>query len=114
MAFVLFPGQISRIFFHEAEVIGISVNYFIIVGLCEAFMCEELMTVGALSGLGRTKLCSMISILLTGFRVPLAVVLSMMPLALNGIWLAMTLSSVAKGILFVAAFHRVTAGDRVS
>ncbi len=109
LAFVLFPEPISSIFFHEAEVIGISVNYFIIVGISEAFMCVELMTVGALSGLGRTKLCSMISILLTGFRVPLAVVLSMTPLALNGIWWAITLSSVAKGILFVGAFRRVTA-----
>ena len=75
-------------------------------------MCVELMTVGALSGLGRTKLCSIISILLTGSRVPLAVMLSMTPLALNGIWWALTLSSVAKGILFVITFHRVTLSDR--
>lgn len=113
LAFVLFPEQISRIFFHEAEVIGISVDYLIIVGLSEAFMCVELMTVGALSGLGRTKLCSMISILLTGSRVPLAILLSMTPLALNGIWWAVALSSMVKGVLFVAAFNRVTARERV-
>jgi Na+-driven multidrug efflux pump len=113
LAFVLFPEQISRIFFHEAEVIGISVDYLIIVGLSEAFMCVELMTVGALSGLGKTKLCSMISILLTGFRVPLAILLSMTPLALNGIWWAMASSSMVKGVLFVAAFNRETARERV-
>jgi len=112
LAFVLFPGPISRIFFHEAEVIGISVDYLRIVGISEAFMCVELMTVGALSGLGKTKLCSMISILLTGARVPLAVALSATPLRLNGIWWALTLSSVAKGIVFVAAFHKSTSGDR--
>lgn len=108
LAFILLPGPISRIFFHEARVVAISVDYLMIVGLSEAFMSVELMTVGALSGLGRTKLCSVISILFTGFRVPLAIVLSMTPLALNGIWWALTLSSVAKGILFVVAFHRVT------
>ncbi|MDE6830836.1 MAG: MATE family efflux transporter, partial [Lachnospiraceae bacterium] len=62
---------------------------------------------------GRTKLCSMISILLTGSRVPLAILLSMTPLALNGIWWAVALSSMVKGILFVAAFNRVTARERV-
>ena len=112
LAFLLLPGPISRIFFHEAEVVSISIDYLMIVGISEAFMCVELMTVGALSGLGRTKLCSLISILLTGSRVPLAVMLSMMSLALNGIWSALTLSSVAKGILFVITFHRVTMSDR--
>ena len=35
-------------------------------------MAIELMTIGALSGLGMTKLCSIISIILTGSRIPLA------------------------------------------
>ena len=109
LAFVLLPGPISRIFFHEADVIGISVDYMRIVGLSEAFMSVELMTVGALSGLGRTKLCSMISIVFTGARIPLAVALCATPLALNGIWWALTLSSMVKGVLFVIAFNRVTA-----
>ena len=51
-------------------------------------MCVELMTVGALSGLGRTKLCSIISIVFTGARVPLAVALAASPLGLKGIWWA--------------------------
>ena len=71
-------------------------------------MCVELMTVGALSGLGRTKLCSIISILLTGARVPLAIGLCASPLGLNGIWWALTVSSVAKGIVFVIAFYKCT------
>lgn len=107
LVFMLFPGPISQVFFHEAEVITISKGYLFIVGISEAFMCVELMTVGALSGLGRTKLCSIISIVLTGARVPLAIMLSMTPLALKGIWWALTLSSAAKGILFVAAFYKV-------
>ncbi len=108
LAFILLPKSISEVFFHEGDVIGISVDYFRIVGISEAFMCVELMTVGALSGLGRTKLCSIISILLTVARVPLAVVFAATPLALNGIWWALTISSVVKGIVFVIAFNRVT------
>ncbi len=112
LAFVLLPGQISQVFFHEPEVVGISVDYLRIVGISEAFMCVELMTVGALSGLGRTKLCSIISIVFTCARVPLAVALAASPLGLKGIWWALTLSSVVKGILFVAAFDRVTVCEK--
>lgn len=108
LVFVLFPEPLSRIFFHEEEAIRVSVNYLRILGAGEAFMCIELMTVGALSGLGRTKLCSIISILLTGARIPLAVVLSGTALESDGIWWALTLSSMAKGVVFTLAFHAVT------
>ena len=58
--FVFVPKPIARIFFHEATAIEIAVDYLIIVGLSEAFMCVELMTVGALSGLGKTHLLNAI------------------------------------------------------
>ena len=61
------------------------------------------MTIGALSGLGLTKLCSIISILLTGARIPLALVLSHTEMGLSGIWWALSISSMVKGcILFVS------------
>ena len=103
--FILFPGQISAIFFHEAEVIPIFVTYLIVVGISEPFMCLELMTSGAISGLGNTKLASIISIILTSLRIPLAYVLSHTAMGLDGIWWALTLTSVAKGIVFFGAFH---------
>ena len=59
--FVCFPEPISRVFFHEPLAIATSVGYMIIIGFSEAFMSVELMTVGALSGLGKTHLCSVIS-----------------------------------------------------
>lgn len=105
-AFLLFPESISGIFFHEAPIIPLSVDYFIIVGLSEPFMCVELMAIGALSGLGQTKLCSIISIVVTTLRIPLAVFLSSTGLGLNGIWWALTLTSVAKGILLHILFLR--------
>ena len=48
----------------------IAIGYLTIIGVSEAFMAVELMTVGALSGLGKTHLCSVISIYLLaqGFR----------------------------------------------
>ena len=82
-------------------------NYLMIIGVGEAFMCIELMSVGALSGLGQTKICSIISIILTGMRIPLALILSNTGLGLNGIWWALTISSICKGIALYVAFHYV-------
>lgn len=106
--FVLFPTPIARLFFHEADVLDIAVGYLIIIGLGEAFLCVELMTVGALSGLGKTKICSIISILLTSSRIPLALLLTHAGLGLSGIWWALTLSSVLKGIVFYFTFRHVS------
>lgn len=106
--FVLLPEPISRLFFHEEDVIQIAVNYLIILGFGEAFMIIELMTVGALSGLGKTTLCSLISILLTGARIPLALLLSHFGMGLSGVWWALTISSIAKGVVFYITFQRIS------
>ena len=104
--FIVFPAQLASVFFHEADVIALAIDYLRILGIGEAFMCLELMAVGAISGMGNTKLCSMITIVLTGMRIPLAFVLSRTPLELNGIWWALTISSVAKGFVMNGAFYR--------
>lgn len=106
--FVLFPEQLSSLFFHEADVLKIAVGYMAIIGLGEAFLCVEMLTIGALSGLGKTNICSIISILLTGSRIPLALILTRSALGLTGIWWALTLTSIAKGIVFYITFHRVS------
>ena len=106
--FVLLPEPMARLFFYEEDVISTAVDYLVIIGIGEGFMCVELMTVGALSGLGRTKLCSVISILLTGSRIPLALLLTHIGFGLNGVWWALTLSSIVKGIVFYLTFKRVS------
>ena len=108
LAFLLFPNPIACVFFHETKAIETAVSYLVIIGFSEAFMCVEIMTIGALSGLGKTKLCSIISIAITATRIPLAVVLGRSALGLNGIWWALTLTSVAKGIIFYLVFQKCT------
>ena len=107
IAFVFFPRPISVLFFHEEEVIRLSMDYLRILGFSEILLSVEMMTVGALSGLGRTKLCSVISITLTVMRIPLALLLSGTSLGLNGIWWALTLSSVSTGIIFYIVFQYI-------
>lgn len=107
-AFVGIPAPIAGLFFHEQEVIDIAVHYLIIIGFSETFMAVELMTIGALSGLGRTRLCSVISVLLTGSRIPLALLLTGTGLGLSGIWWAISLSSITKGIVFYIVFQKIS------
>ena len=108
LLFVFAPHKIAGIFFHEQKAIETAVGYLVIVGLSESFLCVEMMTVGALSGLGKTRLCSIISITFTAMRVPVAVLLSRTVLGLNGIWWTITVTSVVKGILFVITFLWLT------
>ena len=61
-----------------------------------------------LSGLGRTKLCSIISIVLTSARIPLAMILTQTSLGLNGVWWALTITSITKGIVFYFTFHHTS------
>lgn len=108
LLFVRVPRPIANIFFHEPKAIATAVDYLIIVGFSEAFLCIETTTVGALSGLGRTHLCSVISIIFTSARIPLAIILGGTSLGLNGIWWALSSTSIVKGVLFVIVFQWVT------
>lgn len=104
--FFMFPKEISGIFFHTTEEILLSAKYLIIIGVGEVFMCVELLSVGAISGLGNTKLCSQISITLTALRIPLALLLSNSSLGVKGLFWALTISSILKGIIFYFTFYQ--------
>lgn len=97
-------APIFRIFIREPEVLPVGVSYLMVLGYGQMPMCLELMTVGALQGLGKTLSSSVITILLTSARIPVAILLSSTALGLNGIWWALTITSVAKGIVFVAYY----------
>lgn len=104
---IFMPEQIFGLFIHEREIIPMGVSYLVVLGFSQMFMCIELTTVGALSGLGKTFLCSVLSVVLTSSRIPLAVFLSHTSLGLDGIWWAFTISSIVKGILFFICFLEV-------
>ena len=105
--FICFPQTIADIFFHEPKAVATAVAYLVIIGFSEAFMCVELTTVGALSGLGRTRLCSIISITFTSARIPLAIILGGLT-GLSGIWWALSVTSIVKGIIFTCTFLWIT------
>lgn len=102
---IVFPQLIFQVFIQEAEVLPMGVDYLRILGVSQLFMCMEITTAGAFSGLGKTLPPSIVSITLTGARIPMAILLGRW-LGLNGVWWAITVSSIGKGIVLLGWFLR--------
>ena len=113
LIFIFTPTPIATIFFHEPSAIATAVSYLVIIGFSEAFLCIELTTIGAISGLGKTNLCSIISILFTSARIPLAMILGNTSMGLNGIWWAFSSTTIVKGIIFTGTFFWITRNGRL-
>lgn len=101
---VFFPAQIFSIFIQETDVIPLGVNYLRILGCSQLFMCMEILTAGAFSAYGKTVPPSIISIIFTGMRIPMAILFGKTALGLNGVWVSISLSSVLKGVILVILF----------
>lgn len=100
---IVFPQLIFQVFIQETEVLPMGVDYLRILGVSQLFMCMEITTAGAFSGLGKTLPPSIVSITLTGARIPMAILLGRW-LGLNGVWWAITISSIGKGIVLLGWF----------
>lgn len=103
LVLIVFPQLIFQVFIQEAEVLPKGVDYLRILGVSQLFMCMEITTAGAFSGLGKTLPPSIVSITLTGARIPMAILLGRW-LGLNGVWWAITISSIGKGIVLLGWF----------
>lgn len=107
VVFIFFPEYLVRIFVEKHETVKISVSYMKIIGLSQLFMCYEIVTSGAFSGIGKPKVASIISIVFTFLRIPTALILSRKEyFGLDGVWISISLTSVIKGILSPIIFKR--------
>lgn len=112
---LVFAGQpIFKFFLNENEAIHQGTDYLKILGYSQLFMCIEITTQGLFNGLGRTYIPSIVGIILTGARIPLAYLIATPQLlGINGVWWAITLSSVAKGIVLVAIYFYLQKRDQL-
>ena len=100
-----FPEALFRIFIQEPDVIPAGAEYLRILGVGQLFMCMELATAGAFQGLGKTFPPSINGIVFTAIRIPLAYILCNSALGLNGIWWAITISMIIKGLVLPVWFY---------
>ena len=101
---VLLPAPIFQVFIREPEVVPLGVDYLRILGYSQFFMCMEILTAGAFSAYGKTLPPSIVSIVFTAMRIPMAILLGKTALGLNGVWWSISLSSVFKGVILVTLF----------
>lgn len=101
---IFYPEFIFCLFLPDEQVRSMGVDYLRILGYSQLFMCIEITTAGAFSGLGRTIPPSIEGVILTAARIPLAIMLSGTILGLNGIWWSISISSILKGIVLFLWF----------
>ncbi|MGL5124166.1 MAG: MATE family efflux transporter [Fusobacteriaceae bacterium] len=96
--FMIFPRFLIEFFVKDEKTILLGENYLRILGVSQIFMCVEIVTGGAFTGIGKPKAPSYIGIVFTGLRIPLAYFLEK-TLKINAIWVSITLTSIFKGII---------------
>ena len=101
---VFLPAPIFSVFINEPDVIPLGVDYLRILGYSQLFMCVEILTAGAFSAYGKTLPPSIVSIVFTTMRIPMAIILGKTSLGLNGVWWSISLSSVFKGVILLSLF----------
>ncbi len=105
----IFGGKgIFGLFFNEPQAVAMGVVYLNILAVSQVFMILEIITRGAFNGLGKTIPPSIIGIVFTGLRVPVGWMLSLPKiLGMVGVWWAISLSSVVKGLVSMTWFIMV-------
>ncbi len=100
VAFLLIPGQLVALFTRDPQVIADGVLYLRVIAFAQIGQSFELILEGALAGAGYTFWPQITSTTLTALRVPLAAWWSR-PFGLLGIWLALSLTAIARGIAMI-------------
>ena len=98
---IFLPKEIFSLFIDEQSTLALGIDYLIILGYSQLFMCIEITSAGGFNGLGNTKPPSIVSTIFTTMRIPLALILSSTTLGLNGVWWSISLSSMIKGTMLL-------------
>ena len=92
---------IFSLFIPEEEAIRHGVVYLEILGISQLGMCVEIVTAGAFIGHGQSLPPSVVGIVFNLLRIPGALLLSSTTLGLEGVWWAISISSICKGLVLV-------------
>ncbi|MDP8257176.1 MAG: MATE family efflux transporter [Candidatus Alcyoniella australis] len=104
LAFLLIPGLIVRIFVNDPEVVRISSSYLVILAISQPFMALELVLAGGFNGAGNTLPPTAVQIPLTLARFPIALALMHIGLGADGIWWAISLTTIVKALCIAFLF----------
>ncbi|MDQ7773321.1 MAG: MATE family efflux transporter [Elusimicrobiales bacterium] len=107
LAFILIPELLVRPLTQDPEVIAHAARYLRVIGYFEVFLGWELMFEGVFTGLGHTRDYMLIAVPLTVARWPAAWLLAVtLGLGTAGVWWAISVSTLLKGVWASWLFHR--------
>ena len=98
LMFFLFPDFLTRIFVREDATVTIAIAYLQIIAISMMFSAVEMVANGLFTGIGKPNIPSVISIVFTTLRIPIAFFLSRI-IGINGIWISTAVTSIIKGII---------------
>lgn len=104
LLFVLFGNEVFSLFVPEAEAYEAGGVFLRIDGYSQLFMMLEITMQGVFYGLGRTLPPAIISITFNYIRIPLAIWLIQLGMGVEGIWWAVSITTIAKGIILLTWF----------
>ncbi|OON95773.1 MAG: MATE family efflux transporter [Epulopiscium sp. Nele67-Bin005] len=106
---IFFGGPIFSLFItDEPETLRQGIDYLVILGYSQIFMCVEITISGLFNGLGKTKIPALVNSVLSALRIPLAYALSRPEmLGIDGVWWAITITSVFKGVVMSGIYVKM-------
>ncbi|PIE60982.1 MAG: MATE family efflux transporter [Desulfobacterales bacterium] len=108
IAFLFYGDLVFSLFTNDTQMRVTGVIYLKIIAVSQIFMCMEITSAGGFYGLEKSAPPSITSVVLTGLRIPAALlIVNFTPFAYVGVWWCMSISSIFKGII-VAALYLLT------
>jgi len=95
-AFLFFNEPFIKLFVRDENTIAIAKAYLQVIAFSQIFSAIETVSNGLFTGIGKPKISSIISVVFTSLRIPMALVL-IKPFGLTGIWISIAVSSILKG-----------------
>ncbi|MDR3596731.1 MATE family efflux transporter [Clostridium sp.] len=94
--FMFFNIPFIKLFVRDEQTIIIAQAYLQAVAFSQIFSTVETISNGLFTGIGKPKISSIISVVFTAIRIPIALIL-IKPFGLSGVWVSISLSSILKG-----------------
>ena len=104
LMFILFSKELAGVFVNNENTVIMASNYLKILGASQIFSMIEMVSNGVFTGIGKPKIPSIISIIFTTSRIPIALIL-INYFGLDGIWLSFAVSSMLKGITAISIYR---------
>lgn len=105
LLFVCWGSEVFSLIIPEKEAYEAGGVFLRIDGYTMIFMMVEITMQGAFYGTGRTVPPAIISIVFNILRIPMAIGLTALGLGINGVWWAISISSLLKGIVSYTWFR---------